>query len=89
MPVAETIDCMTHLMLKDRMRADLRVYKDAIEVMERATGSGFEKAQQLAEIARISFQAARERFNAHVSSHKCEVRYVRYGPQKPVQSNPC
>ena len=74
-PLAEALVCRTHTMLKDRMRADLRVYRGAIQAMERTTGKAFEKAQKLAEIARICFEAARDRFNAHVSSHQCEVPY--------------
>jgi hypothetical protein len=75
----EAIDCKTHLMLKERMRADLRVYRDAVDVLEKTTGHGFEKVFKLAEISRIAFEAARDRFNAHVASHKCEKRYIRYG----------
>ena len=70
-------------MLKQRMRADLRVYRDAVNVLEEsalgALPTDFERAHKLAEIARISYQAARDRFNAHVLSHWCEVRYLRYG----------
>ena len=74
----EALDCKTHEMLKERMRADLRVYRDAVNVLEQTTGADFDKAHKLAEIARIAYGAARDRFNAHVSSHKCEVRYIRY-----------
>jgi hypothetical protein len=80
----EAEECKTHGMLKERMRADLRVYKNAVDSLEANTGESFEKAHKLAEIARIAFAAARNRFNAHVSSHKCEVRYLRYGSiQRP------
>ena len=80
----EAAECKTHQMLKERMRADLRVYRNAVDSLEANTGQGFEKAHKLAEIARIAFGAARNRFNAHVSSHKCEVRYLRYGAiQRP------
>ena len=75
----EAVECKTHEMLKERMRADLRVYRNAVDSLEANAGPGFEKAHKLAEIARIAFAAARHRFNAHVSSHKCEVRYLRYG----------
>jgi hypothetical protein len=78
----EAIACKTHSMLKERMRADLRVYRDAIEVMEHSSGTAFEKAHRLAEISRIAFEAARDRFNAHVSSHKCEVRFMRFGTRQ-------
>ena len=75
----EALDCKTHEMLKARMRADLRVYRDAVDALEANRGTGFEKAHKLAKIARIAYEAARDRFNAHVSSHRCEVRYIRYG----------
>jgi len=65
------------MMLKARMRADLRVYRDAIETLHDSTGGGFEKAHHLAEVARIAYEAARDRFNAHVALHKCEVQYIR------------
>ena len=78
--------CPTHEMLKQRMRADLRVYRDAVDVLEEsalgATPKGFEKAHKLAEIGRISYEAARDRFNAHVASHRCEVRHLRYGTRQ-------
>lgn len=73
----EATECSTHVMLKERMRADLRVYRDAVNALERTTGLDFEKAHKLAEIARVSYEAARDRFNAHVTSHKCEVPYIR------------
>lgn len=69
-------------MLKLRMRADLRLYRDALEVMEGNTGEGFEKAHKLAEIARIAYGAARDGFNAHVASHRCELRHIQYGTVK-------
>ena len=74
----EAPDCKTHEMLKSRMRADLRLYRDAVSVLEESSGDVFEKAHKLAEIARIAYEAARDRFNAHVSSHRCEVRYLQY-----------
>src|SRR5690349_7905558 len=74
----EAIECKTHLMLKERLRADLRVHRDAVEALHESTGGGFEKAHKHAEIARIAYEAARDRFNAHVATHKCEVRYLRY-----------
>jgi hypothetical protein len=57
------------------MRADLRVYRDAVDALEANAGEGFEKAHKLAEIARNAYEAARARFNAHVTFHRCEVRY--------------
>jgi hypothetical protein len=77
----EALDCKTHEMLEARLRADLRVYRDAVNALEANRGTGFQKAHKLAEIARIAYEAARETFNVHVSSHRCEVRYIRYGAE--------
>jgi len=83
----EVLDCKTHEMLKARMRADLRVYREAVDALVEHTGRGFEKAHKLAEIARIAYEAARNRFNDHVSSHRCEVRYIRYrAVQRPANA---
>jgi hypothetical protein len=71
-------------MLKERMRADLRVYREAVDTLG-TPGKDFEKSQELVEIARTAYEAARERFNAHVSSHKCRVRYIRYGTGQQAQ----
>ena len=79
MQAKEALDCKSHGMLKERMRADLRAYREAVEALETNTGEGFEKAHRLAEIARFAYEASRDRFNAHVASHKCEMRYIRYG----------
>jgi|GEM_PF-5541532 len=58
--------------------ADLRVYRGAVEALKENKGEGFEKAHKMGEIARIAYEAALDRFNAHMSSHRCEVRYIRY-----------
>ena len=84
----EALECKTHEILKARMRADLRVYRDGVNTLEDlavgAMPQDFERAHKLAEIARIAYIAARDRFNAHVTSHRCEVRYIRYGAvQRP------
>ena len=76
MHAREVLNCKTNLMLKQRMRADLRVYRDAATALEQTAGASFKKAHKLAEIARVAFEAARDRFNAHVSSHKCGVDYI-------------
>ena len=57
--------------MKARMRADLKVYADAMYLLERSTGKDFEKAHQKAEHARLAFIAARDKLNAHIASHGC------------------
>ena len=64
-------------MLKDRMRADLRVYRRAIEALDLIAlqggkGVSFDKAARETEIAQRTFMAARDRLNQHTSSHGCE-----------------
>src|SRR5437868_6637309 len=39
----EAIDCKTHAMLKERMRADLRVYRDSVSALEVSSGVGSRK----------------------------------------------
>jgi hypothetical protein len=57
------------------MRADLRIYRDAVNRLdaEAVSGSGasFEKAVRNVRIAQAAFEAARDKFNAHVASHRC------------------
>ena len=64
-------------MLKDRMRADLKVYRDALRmldvaVLKHGTGMGFKETAKNAEIAQRSFEAASERLNQHIASHGCK-----------------
>jgi hypothetical protein len=67
--------CQSRQILKDRMRADLRVYRDAVNLLDAealtGSGTGFEKAVKNARIAQAAFEAARDRYNQHVSSHGC------------------
>ena len=55
---------------------------DAVNVLDElalgTTPQDFKKAHKLAEMARVAFEAARERFTEHVSLHRCEVRHLRY-----------
>jgi hypothetical protein len=66
--------CNSREILKDRMRADLRVYIDAVAVLEAAAvgGRDFNRAARDAATAQFAFETARDRFNEHVSSHGCE-----------------
>ena len=73
--------CKTGLMLKARVRADLKVYGDAIAVLQKYSiaalsaleGPGsFKKGQELAERARLAYQVSRQRLNDHIAAHGCE-----------------
>jgi hypothetical protein len=69
------LSCKTREILKGRLKADLKVYRDAVDMLDAATitqsGTGFEKVFKRAEVARRAFEGARERFNIHVASHGC------------------
>jgi hypothetical protein len=68
-PVAECADAR---ILKQRFRADLRVYIKATLALETVPlGRDFEKAYRHAVRARDAFEAARELLNKHVAEHGC------------------
>lgn len=65
------------------MRADLRSYADAIEVLQQHavkalsaltsdTKERFQKAQRLAERSRLAYEHSRAKLAEHVASHGCE-----------------
>jgi acetyl-CoA carboxylase carboxyltransferase component len=74
--------CKTREMLKARVRAELRVYGDAIAVLQKHsidalsalqdTRDSFKKAHQLAEHARLAYQVSRRKLDDHIASHGCE-----------------
>lgn len=73
--------CKTREMLKARARAELKVYGDAIALLQKHSiaalaaledpSEGFQKAQELAEHARLAYQSARRKLDDHVASHGC------------------
>ena len=68
-------------MLKARVRAELKVYGDAISVLQKHSIAalsaledsieGFQKAQKLAEHAKLAYQSARQKLDDHIASHGC------------------
>ena len=58
-------------MLKARMRADLKVYTDAVRDLQSSLGQDFKKVHQRAEQARLAFEAASEALLSHIASHGC------------------
>lgn len=57
------------------MRADLKVYRDAVTDLERNNvEQDFEKAHKLANRARLAYEVARRKFNQHIASHGCVLR---------------
>ncbi len=71
MQAAKASSCVNHEILKARLRADLRVYADAVAELEGNVGRGFEKAHKKAEHARLAYQAARQKLKDHIESHDC------------------
>jgi hypothetical protein len=58
-----------------RLRADLKVFLDAVTELERNNvEKDFEKAHRLANRARLAYEVARKRFNAHIAAHGCVLR---------------
>jgi len=53
------------------LRADIKVYADAIKALQQAIGKDFEKAHAHAERARRAYETAREKLNRHTESHGC------------------
>ena len=74
--------CKTGAMLKARERAELRVYGDAITVLQKHSidalsalddpSGGFKKAQKLAEHAKLAYKFSRPKLDDHIASHGCE-----------------
>jgi hypothetical protein len=71
MPPAEAPSCQTRETLKARMRADLKVYKDAVVELDQSSGLDFKKARQRAEHTRLAYEAARDMLEAHIAAHAC------------------
>ena len=59
-------------MLRDRFRADLRVYIEATNTLDKtAIGDEFEKVYRRALRAQRAFERARELLNKHMAEHGC------------------
>jgi len=63
--------CRDRAMLAARYHADLRIYSEAEQSLERAIGANFSKALERADRARVAFEKARDRLNTHMGRHHC------------------
>ncbi len=60
-------------MLQERMRADLRIYRQAVVALElEPPPEDFPAVHANAERARRAYESARATFDAHVAIHGCE-----------------
>ena len=57
--------------LRARLRADLKVYADAVIALQRSLGKDFDKTHHRAVQARLAFHAAQEKLRQHVDAHDC------------------
>jgi hypothetical protein len=69
--------CKSNRMLRTRLHADLKVYRDAVEQMDIAAMKGigakeFDKLAKRTTSAQQAFLLARERLNGHLAGHGCE-----------------
>jgi hypothetical protein len=63
-------------MLQSRLRADVRVYMDAVQVLEVAalaigSNPNFKKALHDVHVSREAFIEARTKLNEHITAHGC------------------
>jgi len=71
MSPADITPCDVREILKERVRADLKVYADAVNALQRSMGKDFKKAQRDAERARLAFETASTKLAKHLASHRC------------------
>jgi hypothetical protein len=69
--------CKEQHILRERYRADLKVYIDATARLGPCAREDFERAFRHAERARLAFENARSALNSHISNHGCD-----YQPQR-------
>jgi len=63
--------CRAREILQARVRADLKVYAEAVNSLQRSVGPEFKKSQKAAERARLAFETAGKKLADHLASHKC------------------
>ena len=69
-PSPDYAPCPERETLRIRLKADIRVYRDAIIALEMDHLSDL--AQERLDRAHKAYQASRDRFNSHRSTHGCE-----------------
>jgi hypothetical protein len=64
-------DCKDQQILRERYRADLRVYIDTTAALDRASEKRFAAAYKRAERAKFAFEASRLALQKHMDEHGC------------------
>lgn len=63
--------CRDRAMLTARYHAELHIYSEAEQSLERAIGANFPEALKRADRARIAFEKARDQLSKHIVGHRC------------------
>jgi hypothetical protein len=71
MQAEQVPSCKNRQILQSRLRADVKVYADAISALQQSMGKGFEKAHLRVESARRAYQVARKKLTDHIETHGC------------------
>jgi hypothetical protein len=70
--MAQFANCSDLTVLLNRMHTDLEVYCEAVAELSHIGGARtLNVAYERSERARIAFEAARDRLNAHIAQHGC------------------
>lgn len=72
MSAEEVPSCQDRDLLKARMRADLRVYHEAVLDLQQSVGEQFKMSRQRLERARLAYESASRTLLSHLASHGCE-----------------
>jgi len=72
-PAEAAEPCKDRQILHDRMRADLRVYRQSVVALElEPAPEEFPRVHRDAERARLAYEAARATLDAHIAVHGCQ-----------------
>ena len=69
--MAQLANCSDLTVLLNRMHTDLQIYCEAVAELSHIGTRTLSVAYERSERARIAFEAARDRLNAHIAQHGC------------------
>lgn len=70
MPTKPPNFCPDRENLKVRLRADIKVYHEAVTALQRDVEDA--KAHKRADRARLAYEVSLRKLNKHLASHRCE-----------------